>query len=71
MAWAAYENGIQPELKAESLYLAARCHHFEKDYEKAYRYYHQATTFCPKLVIPWYGLGQLHLGKTEFKQVYP
>jgi RNA polymerase-associated protein CTR9 len=68
-AWAAYNNAVQKELKAESCYMIARCHHHKREYEKAFRYYYQATQFgSPKFVLPYYGLGQIHLGRTEFEQ---
>uniref|UniRef100_A0A914ZB19 Tetratricopeptide repeat protein n=2 Tax=Panagrolaimus superbus TaxID=310955 RepID=A0A914ZB19_9BILA len=68
-AWLAYNNAVQKELKAESCYMIARCHHHKREYEKAFRYYYQATQFgSQKFVLPYYGLGQIHLGRAEFEQ---
>ncbi|VDK53795.1 unnamed protein product, partial [Cylicostephanus goldi] len=57
------------EIKAEACYILARFFHFNRDYEKAFKYYYQATTLNhPTFVLPQYGLGQLYIMRGEYNQ---
>ena len=50
--------------------MIARCHHVKKEYDRAFRYYFQATQFgSSKFVLPHYGLGQIYLGRAEYDLV--
>ncbi|KAK6741499.1 hypothetical protein RB195_009387 [Necator americanus] len=69
LAWHAMNMTESDEIKAEACYILARYFHFNRDYEKAFKYYYQATTLNhPTFVLPQYGLGQLYIMRGEFNQ---
>ncbi|CAJ0603450.1 unnamed protein product [Cylicocyclus nassatus] len=55
----AFERALELQNdNAEACYILARFFHFNRDYEKAFKYYYQATTLNhPTFVLPQYGLG--------------
>ncbi|VDM81592.1 unnamed protein product [Strongylus vulgaris] len=69
LAWHAMNMTESDEIKAEACYILARYFHFNRDYEKAFKYYYQATTLNhPTFVLPQYGLGQLYIMRGEYNQ---
>ncbi|KAK6013696.1 tetratricopeptide repeat protein, partial [Ostertagia ostertagi] len=69
LAWHAMNMTESDEIKAEACYILARYFHYSRDYEKAFKYYYQATTLNhPTFVLPQYGLGQLYIMRGEFNQ---
>ncbi|KAK5974817.1 RNA polymerase-associated protein CTR9 [Trichostrongylus colubriformis] len=69
LAWHAMSMTESDEIKAEACYILARYFHYSRDYEKAFKYYYQATTLNhPTFVLPQYGLGQLYIMRGEFNQ---
>ncbi|VDO20950.1 unnamed protein product [Haemonchus placei] len=71
LAWHAMNMTESDEIKAEACYILARYFHYSRDYEKAFKYYYQATTLNhPTFVLPQYGLGQLYIMRGEFNQLY-
>ncbi|VDM54221.1 unnamed protein product [Angiostrongylus costaricensis] len=69
LAWHAMNMTESDEIKGEACYILARYFHYNRDYEKAFKYYYQATTLNhPTFVLPQYGLGQLYIMRGEFSQ---
>ncbi|PAV74668.1 hypothetical protein WR25_20236 [Diploscapter pachys] len=68
LAWHALQIADNSSIKGEACYQLARCFHSEKNYEKAFRYYYQATTLDPNFILAHFGLGQLHIYKGELNQ---
>ncbi|KAJ1355322.1 hypothetical protein KIN20_012666 [Parelaphostrongylus tenuis] len=69
LAWHAMNMTEGDEIKAEACYILARYFHYNRDYEKAFKYYYQATTLNhPTFVLPQYGLGQLYIMRGEYSQ---
>ncbi|KJH46483.1 tetratricopeptide repeat protein [Dictyocaulus viviparus] len=69
LAWHAMNMTESDEIKGEACYILARYFHYNRDYEKAFKYYYQATTLNhPTFILPQYGLGQLYIMRGEFSQ---
>ncbi|CAI4231970.1 unnamed protein product [Auanema sp. JU1783] len=69
LAWHAMSIAESDQIRAEACFQLARCFHCNLDYDKAFKYYYQATTLNhPSFILPYYGLGQLHIQRGEFNQ---
>uniref|UniRef100_A0A915CPW2 RNA polymerase-associated protein CTR9 homolog n=1 Tax=Ditylenchus dipsaci TaxID=166011 RepID=A0A915CPW2_9BILA len=79
LAWHAFQLTENEQMRAESCYQLARCFHMratqqmEKgkepstNFDKAFRYYYQATQFNhPKFILPYFGLGQIYIHREEY-----
>lgn len=59
-----------PLMKSQSYYNFARSYHTKEDYEKAARYYRASTEQLKNprdFILPYYGLGQVHLKLGDWK----
>lgn len=69
LAWDAYNLLHSGELKAESVYLMARQLHLKREFDRAATQYQRAIDFSNgKFILPYFGLGQIQLGRGEFDQ---
>uniref|UniRef100_A0A914EKH2 RNA polymerase-associated protein CTR9 homolog n=1 Tax=Acrobeloides nanus TaxID=290746 RepID=A0A914EKH2_9BILA len=67
LAWHAFQLTENEAMRAESCFQLARCFHKKEDYDRAFRYYYQATQFNhPKFVLPLYGLGQIYIHREDY-----
>nr|XP_054761257.1 LOW QUALITY PROTEIN: RNA polymerase-associated protein CTR9 homolog [Lytechinus pictus] len=60
-------HGTENEaIQAESCYQLARSFHVQGDYDQAFQYYYQATTYAtPNFVLPHFGLGQMYIHRRD------
>uniref|UniRef100_A0A1I7XTW2 TPR_REGION domain-containing protein n=1 Tax=Heterorhabditis bacteriophora TaxID=37862 RepID=A0A1I7XTW2_HETBA len=70
LAWHAMHITDSDHIKAEACYQLARCFHYNRVYEKAFKYYYQATTLNHhSFILPQFGLGQLYIHRGEYNQI--
>ena len=59
-------------IKAEGCYQLARRYHVMGEYDQAFQFYYQATQFAtPTFVLPFYGLGQMHIQRGDLNNAAP
>ena len=64
----AYSHSDAKAIKAESCYHIARAYHAQSNYQSALTYYSEAVRHNPEYVAPQFGLGQMHMVNSEYKQ---
>lgn len=70
MALHAFHNTENESMRAESCYQLARAFHVQNDYDQAFQYYYQATQFAStNFVLPYYGLGQMYIYRSDTANV--
>ncbi|TKR78211.1 hypothetical protein L596_019056 [Steinernema carpocapsae] len=66
LALTAFHSAPNDVIRAESCYQLARCYHCQGDFDKAFRFYYQATQFASQsFVLPYYGLGQVYIHRDD------
>eukprot|EP00117_Sycon_ciliatum_P023928 scpid24561/ scgid20224/ RNA polymerase-associated protein CTR9 homolog; SH2 domain-binding protein 1; Tetratricopeptide repeat-containing, SH2-binding phosphoprotein of 150 kDa len=66
LALHAFHGTENEAMRSESCYQLARSFHSQGDYDKAFKYYYQATQFASQsFVLPFFGLGQMYLEKND------
>ncbi|KAF1745037.1 hypothetical protein MXB_4168 [Myxobolus squamalis] len=66
LASLAMQHTNNNNVRAFSYYLLGKCYHVKDNYENSFNYYYQASQIAsPKFVLPWFGLGQIHLRRDE------
>ncbi|CAJ0571771.1 unnamed protein product, partial [Mesorhabditis spiculigera] len=66
LALHAYGFADTDEVRADSSYQLARCHHVERDYENAFKNYYHATVHCQNHALAQHGLGQMYIQRSEY-----
>ena len=70
LALHAFHNTENESMRAESCYQLARAFHVQEDYDQAFQYYYQATQFASaNFVLPYYGLGQMYIYRSDTNNV--
>jgi len=70
LALHAFHNTENESMRAESCYQLARAFHVQNDYDQAFQYYYQSTQFASaNFVLPYYGLGQMYIYKSDTNNV--
>ena len=70
LALHAFHNTENESMRAESCYQLARAFHVQEDYDQAFQYYYQATQFASaNFVLPYYGLCQMYIYRSDTNNV--